>query len=905
MDGTRRVGRVFGRRLGIAVLVVTAAAAVVGSVISPSARADVAGPAGASVPAASAPTGTGGTTCAPTAGGGTTCTGTFSGDTAFDPSLPNTQHGIGGMTGVPPKVTVDQTTGLTNQIVHVTWANFTPSFYPHNNVPTAGYKFETEYYPVYIEECSGTAAEDYSAVCDALPNGDIQPGETGTMVEDYTEAGTSKLISGDCAKVPSDKVCGTGFADIRVQTSVQDPNLNCAAPDQCSIAVMPDWGGNYLTGKCENHKQDFPFRPGTTGILASDGANSEKPTVCATADKIVVPLDFAPTPASACPAGNSYEFSADGSPDLERVMAQWQPGWCTSSPKVDFNYDSGVNESQARSRFLGTGGTFASPTDVALVTDPASSTDTAGSTRQFTYAPVATTGISIAYYIDNQATQRPVTNIKLDARLVAKMLTQSYALALGTCPAGQVAETDTCDPAVTGNPVDIFHDPEFYKLNPEYSQVVNFPNLQNTAFGQFLPMVLSGNSDMIFELTRWVASDPDAVAFLEGKPDPWGMHVNKNYLSAPQYPVDYFQTFDNGFTADYTNPSDFNDPFAKTIQESWIFVTGVDNIAFNLAEWSSSDFSWVGQCPNSSGIIEPPPCPNGIPPNNPNLGPQQFPNRALFAVMDSGTAATDRFPTAALVNSAGKAIAPTTDSMSAALTAMKTNPDGVTQYQDFAATSPAAYPLTEVQYAMVPTCGLPSAKSSAIATFLQDVANSQIYGVGPGQIPPFGGYLALTAAQQQQTVKAEQAVGTQNCKSLPPDQTVSGQNPPPGFSSASTGLGSGNGLGGNGLGNGAIPNPLASGPPSFNSRPGGTPNATASATPTIGLGQKAADTSSDVKYILPAALAAGALLALGGPLAYSYGTTGRVPFPRLRRPRFPRRRSGGSGGTPPEGGANG
>ena len=51
----------------------------------------------------------------------------------------------------------------------------------------------------------------------------------------------------------------------------------------------------------------------------------------------------------------------------------------------------------------------------------------------------------------------------------------------------------------------------------------------------------------------------------------------------------------------------------------------------------------------------------------------------------------------------------------------------------------------------------------------------------------------------------------------------------------------------------------------------------------IGLGEKAADSGGDVKYILPAALAAGGLLAIGGPLAYGFGTTGGLRRPRLRR----------------------
>src|SRR5690349_10109234 len=49
-----------------------------------------------------------------------TITGTASGDHAWDPTR---QQPI----AAPPAVTVDQVDNLTNQVVHVTWKNFTPS----------------------------------------------------------------------------------------------------------------------------------------------------------------------------------------------------------------------------------------------------------------------------------------------------------------------------------------------------------------------------------------------------------------------------------------------------------------------------------------------------------------------------------------------------------------------------------------------------------------------------------------------------------------------------------------------------------------------------------------------------------------------------------------------------------
>ena len=870
-----------GARLRIAALVLTAAAAVVGSGLTPAASADTPSASASAAAAASD------TTCAPSGEGGTTCTNSYSGDTAFDWYA---DGGSGGMTGLTPSVTVDQTTNLTNQIVHVSWKNFTPSMTSYDE---PGYVQGQEFYPVAIEECAGTDPTYADNDCNTvMVGGPSVNGAPGNAVETYTLSGTSSQLT-DCSIVPSDTVCGTGYADIQVQTRLQNATLGCDQTHPCSIVVLPVWGGNWSTPPdCEDHSDDIPDNAADT----FDPWNR----VCAWDDSFVVPISFAPLPSTYCPAAD-YSFTAAGSSALEKAMGQWQPSWCQSGSghdQVDFDYNSAVNEYQARQQFLASAQAATSSVDTALVTDPASSSVTAGSTRKFTYAPIATTAISIAYYVDNNTTQEPVTDIKLDARLVAKLLTQSYSLEFGTCPAGQTSESVSCDPAVSGNPTTIFQDPEFYQLNPEYTEADFAATASAAQSGAFLPIVLSGDSDMTWELTRWIASDPDALAFLEGKPDQWGMHVNTNYEKF-SYPLSSFVEQDPG----WTNPNDFNQPYYKTMQETWIPVTGVDNVAADLAAWQSSALQFAGTCPNS---VNQPPCPDGVLPSNPRQTAEAFPRRALFAVMDSGTAASYRFPTAELVNPAGNAEAPTTDSMAAAVSAMKTNPDGVTQYQDYDATSANAYPLTEVQYAMVPTCGLTSAKANAIANFLTDAADSQVYGISLGQLPPWGGYLALDAAQQQKTVAAATAVRAQNCKSTSPDTTVSGKKPTTGAGGgtttittvsgggspgSATGAGTGGGTTSTTPTTGAVPTAATA---TGSSSPSASASASASPTP-VGFGYKAADTSSDVKVILPVALAAGALLAIGGPLAYAFGSGG------LRRPKLsaPWRRGAGSAAPDP------
>ncbi len=883
----RRIGaRLRSAATLLAAVAVTAAALLgVGPVPDASAAAPTASP---TAPA------TGHTTCVSSGGSGSSCTGTYGGDTAWDNYADDEN---GGMITAQPKVTVDQTVNLTNQMVHITWSNFTPSGYEGNGDPATGlsngFKASLEYYPVFVVECKGANPQTIDA-CNELQVGLPSAGAPGNAIESYTQGGATTQAS-DCSDVPNDPVCGTGYTDLQIQTQLQNNTLGCDSSNPCSIAVLPEWGGNTYAqpADCEDHSLDLPSNGGYASTQYGDY------TSCMWNDRIVVPLSFAPTAKQLC-SSNDYAFSAQGSPMLERVMGQWQPGWCTATQgKVDFNYDSGVNEYEARNGFLNGSSSLSASTDVALVTDPASSTEASASSRQFTYAPVATTSITVAYYVDNQVTQEPITNLKLNARLVAKLLTQSYSLQFSQCATGQTAQSDLCDPKIVGNPVSIFADPEFYQLNPEYSKAdfeTETNGLDNS--GDFLPIVLAGNSDMTYELTRWIESDASAVAFLEGKPDPWGMHVNAYYEQGQSqtYPVSEFQVLDPGFTSGTTGLGSTSDPFLSTMQVAWNPVTGLDNVASDLAGWtpsgdqffpscSNTTYAWT-QCQGNGNVIDA---------KDPA---DQFPQRALFAVLDSGTASAYRFPTAQLVNPAGAAVAPSTTSMAAAVAAMRTNPDGVTQYQDFSHTVAGAYPLTEIQYAMVPTCGLSSAKAGAISTFLKDVVGSQSYGVGLSQIPPFGGYLKLNSAQQAQDLKAAAAVQRQTCATTPPDGTVSGQKPPP-----ATGTGTGSGTDG-GTGTGSGSGTLASGGATGSG--GATAAAAAaaahpvsSATPTgratpVALGDKAADSSSVGDYVLPGALLLGALLAVGGPLAFGFGTGGI-------RLRMPRRRGAGNGA----GGSNG
>jgi hypothetical protein len=851
--------------------------------------------------------------CAPQTGGGITCTGTYSGNNAYDPTTSNQE------VSAAPTVSVSQVTNLTHQVVSVSWTNFTPS--NRSSVLATGNQFFND---VTVMECKGVIADGkqqgpnydgaYGAASapDDCYNVSANGAESGpaNMVDTYTSPGGLDVVDNpnetlSCSMPDAGSTCGTGSAQFQIETEDQNSFLGCDSTSPCYLVVMPNWGGDDGSPLGDGSQPSDPFADMTYTASCSDhsydgnleflgeadfGTQAVDNTSCTWADRFVIPLSFVPTPSQFCPS-NDYQFNAEGSPELEQAMQQWQPAWCTAKPgAVDFDYNSGVDEYTARGNFLSGGGALTSSADVALVTDPASSQLTSASSRKFTYAPIANTGIAIAYYLDNVNTGQPITNLKLNARLLAKLLTNSYSYSFDNCAQGQTAQSQVCDPAAAGNPANIFEDPEFYQLNPEYTPS-DFNN-PGAVDDDSEPLVIAGNSDMTYELTRWIESDPDAAAFLAGQPDPWGMRVNTYYKTGQTFPIPDYVKLDPGFTQTEAQALAGPQPqYVETMPATWNPVTGQDNVDQDMFAWQPSGVTFNAPCLSGTCDGNTGPSVYGQVKNDAEV----LGERTMFAVVDTGDAGSFQFPTAQLVNSAGNAVGPTTESMAAALSSMKTNPDKITQYQDFAGTSPNAYPLTEVQYAMVPTCGESTSKVRAISNFLTDAANSQLYGTSTGELPTFGGYLSLTPAQQAQTLAAAQAVGTQNCSSPPPDRTVGGS------SSGSTGSTGGSGSGG-AVGTAAT-TPDSTGTPAAGGLPSTLPSAgrspavkgTVDAEP-VALGIKGADDGGLASWMLPIALILGGLLVLGGPLAYLIGTSGAAAA--LKRP-LPGRGKGASGGAAP------
>ena len=81
-------------------------------------------------------------------------------------------------------------------------------------------------------------------------------------------------------------------------------------------------------------------------------------------------------------------------------------------------------------------------------------------------APTALTGFAIVFDIVNQF-GKPYTTVRLDARLLAKLLTESYPADTGV----QKGDTALQNPSThQPNPLNMAEDPEFQALNPGIKQ---------------------------------------------------------------------------------------------------------------------------------------------------------------------------------------------------------------------------------------------------------------------------------------------------------------------------------------------------------------------------------------------------------------------------------------------------
>jgi hypothetical protein len=584
---------------------------------------------------------------------------------------------------------------------------------------------------------------------------------------------------------------GTGSFDFEMQSSIQAPHLGCGSSTstlKCYLVLVPRgtvYGGHDASCSAIYAPGGAPY---TYGLSPAIQAGSPMNPGCDYwKNRIVVPLQFNPV-AGVCAGG--AEENVIGSQLLISAMASWQPTLCTTvGTPISFNTNP---DSVARAQLL-EGKADAAFTSYPITRDELQDPDDQSAFDHTTvaYAPVAIGGVAVSFLADGVNGQ--IDHLNLSPRLLAKLLTQSYLFELPLDGTDQGNADYAQLGAVNQSYTYLFQDPDFQALNPNSDDFITNPSL-----------VLPGPSDAdaIAQIWKWIQSDAAARDFLNGKPDPWGMTVNPNYLPAgdpaahvPQFDPTTgaklstqkavgFSNLDGSPLSLATAPVNY---FPKADESEVPHVLGVESSRYDSIQSSPYVDDFVKSAvvafranPGAKTGWDPSATkPDGSRGDWVSGGPQIPGRRFVIAVTD--VAATLRYDldSVGLQAANGTTVTvPTPATMSAAISSglVATSNPAVRQV-DPEKVSGDGYPLTTVVYAAVNLSGSSSAARTSMAKMLTYiVGDGQTEGTQVGQLPD--GYLPLSGDLQSQAKAAATAIAMYTGSTNSPDDgtNVGGSN---------------------------------------------------------------------------------------------------------------------------------
>lgn len=666
------------------------------------------------------------------------------------------------------KVTVSKTQNLSpREIVTISWDGFLPT--TNADGPESTHQSPQaplrSGYPVVIMQCQGDdpatmTPEDcpipnpgrfyYYATKDALETPEVQAASAYDARAFRDTKGKLHVSPGAYQNVdmPPDysdqNVSGTNWyatwtegdgtrseAKFEVRTTKEAPeSLGCGDPrtrlgGACSIVVIP-------IRPMECVDETSCLAPTRTRGFSAD--YHEWQSASNWRNKFVFPVTFKPFP-DVCDLDSRPVVPTAGSELLDQAMLSWVPKFCGSDALFKLGFTRTNDDAARRALTTGAGGLFQA--DLAFTTKPVLSTED----RSIVNAPVAVTGFVVALAIDDKGYEE-VQDIRLNARLLAKLVTQSYY-------APPV-------PYLRQNPSDLLHDPEFTKLNPAVARRLDSSvQIDN-------PVLVQGSPDLVSEVTRYIASDPAAVAWLGGKPDPWGMRVNKNF-EGDLWPVP---------NASFQMRDDWEDPDSTGVDkcEPKPVMERGSQFVYNLL---AATVALVDRQPQNFNVCKPVGQSGNVwawsKPDRQPLG-----RRSMIAITDLAHAEQYQLPTAALENASGHYVVPTRRSLAAALSVATVDADTKTVLANMTSRKAAAYPGLMVVNAAAPTDGLAKADAADYATMIRWMAtNGQQYGDAAGQLP--AGYLALPLPLRARALAAARHVAAQDAFGALPEE----ESPPP------------------------------------------------------------------------------------------------------------------------------
>ncbi|MFE1549618.1 hypothetical protein [Streptomyces sp. NPDC058718] len=497
---------------------------------------------------------------------------------------------------------------------------------------------------------------------------------------------------------------GTGEVGFSLQSTREAPHLGCGDPvgagagargRGCWLVVVPR-GSHDPSGT-----PGFPV----TSPLSTTNWNQ----------RLVFPLDFLPV-GDPCPADKA-ERRMTGSELVTEAVTSWQAALCAGGA-TRFTF-SQRGEELARAGLLAP--TSTSP-GLGFTVEPVEGGEKAG----FVHAPVAVSALTVAFFWEASG-MGLVKDLRLTPRLLAKLLTTSYPYDVR-----YLTHTSPAPDHLRSNPQSLVRDPEFLKLNPAFEQHAQAP--QNYPGGIVLSAERSDTAKIVWDYLR---SDPDARAFLEGKPDPWGMKVNPYYkdlgvagTSLYEFPkADPTETelvvADKSITYGVIDRSPYANDFHDAVRS---IRRGTNNSKYEPdQDATTGGLKLVG-----------PPLLTG--------------SRRAYGIADIASSRRYQLQIAALSNADGAFVLPTGTSMLKAVEQFRDSAVPGVLTPDPARARNGAYPLTVVSYAAASTA-LPADARKDYARVMRYAAGAgQKQGTAPGELPL--GYAPMPAKLKAQAAAA-------------------------------------------------------------------------------------------------------------------------------------------------------
>lgn len=744
------------------------------------------------------------------------------------------------------EVTVHQTKGLRGQATRVTWSGGTP------RGASEGRNF------MALMQCWGDdAAGPDRTQCEFGVNAGVAPGgiravsppaapgqggdpletETATPTnqnrthyvpfrpvagqgdptEDYTDS--TYFTGGDTNAIPFLPNDGDGGGDVafEVKSSLEQPALGCGARRTSTGGIQPCWLVAVPRGA-----HDPDGSNGNNGDLRSSSLSRSNWN-----QRIVFRLDFEPVGENCDP--DKPERRVIGSELGTDAITSWQSRLCASGTHR-FTYTQ-AGEEEARQAVTAPGD---SSPGLGITVDPVHAPVGAA---QVVHAPLAVSGLTIGFvwmYQKPGLVNVPLKELKLNQRLLAKVLTQSYADSL-------VPTREQIPDYIAGNPRTVAQDPEFQELNPGLDGLAKN---SNSPIGF---VVSSANSDTGRMVWKYVLANSDAREFLEGKADPWGMKLNPAYKDGViSESLDYFPK------ADLT-------PTPITCAGTTLSRSGLDMVPY------ANDMHDAGVKIRRGDIGTAFRCADGVLPKLQGEGRPTVTEQRQYGIVDTSTAVRYQLNTAALPNADGEYVKPTDDSLLKAVARMPDSDVAGVKAPDPAKAKDGAYPLTAVVYAAASVDQAEDAR--------QDYARAIRYAAGPGQSQgtangqlPYG-YAPLPAAMRQQAENAaDQLERGAPAEPSGTDSTVPNGGGGPGGGNADGGTTAGDMGGDSGGAAGGATDPATAPDASDGAQPSVSPTDPAKQNVARSGGLTPSEVLGLIRWVLLGVLIAGGVAALAGPV---------------------------------------